>query len=168
MAHLRAVTPTIPLFYQPSTPKDWYALVNLCQKLAAADRMRAAPVGREYVRIKIGNSVVRIRVSRTIAPTEVHVHQQMYYVSYEGEYTPGAPIARGTVDHSFMGAGAPLPPTYTMVAQYLRDHPFGNDAAGFRRCLKGISDAPRTDLKTATVAGFLAGQPATHAHCLSI
>ena len=80
----------------------------------------------------------------------------MYYVSYEGEYQPGRLIARGNVDHGFMRGGAPLPPTYPMVAQFLQDHPFGNDATGMRRCLKGISDAPRTELKTAAVAGFLA------------
>jgi hypothetical protein len=145
------------LFYEPKTSSDWYALVNLCQKLAARDSIIAAVVGREYVRIKIGTSVIRIRVSRTHAPREVHVNQGMYYVSYEGEYDPVAhTIARGSTDHGFMAGGAPLPPTYPMVAQFIQDHPTAVNGPLMRAALRGVSDAPRTEMKTATVAAFLA------------
>jgi hypothetical protein len=144
-----------PFFYEPRTSRDWFALINLCQKLAARETLRAAAVGREYVRVKLGDSVVRIRVSRTMAPTEVHRDQRMYYVSYEGEYNPGIGV-HAVTDHGFFRNRAPFAPSYLDVAQYLRDHPVGNDAGTTRAILSGNCAASKTELKTAAVAAFLA------------
>jgi hypothetical protein len=145
-----------PLFYQPKTHQDWYGLINLCQKLAARDSIVQAPVGREYVRVILGSSVIRIRVSRTMSLTEVHRDQRMYYVSYEGEYDADTGAIAPAPDHGFVKEGAPFPPSYLDVSNYLRITFGDNNAAELRRALMGTTASKKTELKTAAVAAFLA------------
>ena len=146
-----------PTLYSPQTIGHWSALVGLCQTLATRDTLRAAAIGREYVRIKIDTSVIRIRVSRTMDPTEVHQKQQMYYVSYEGEYDQGTrTINPPQVPHAFTAKDAPFSPSYVDVANFLQGNPYPQAPQHMRAALEGDANSGGSELRTSTVAGFLA------------
>jgi hypothetical protein len=163
MADVPYVEPLAPtvfhprIIYCPKTIRDWAALAGLCQALASRDTVIAAPIGREYVRIRIGNSIMRIRVSRTINPAEVHQKQQMYYVSYEGEYDSDARTINTDVPHDFTKNDAFFPPTYVDVANFLHGTPYPLAAEHMRGALQGQpQDSGNSELRTAVVAAFLA------------